>query len=88
MFKFENFKLLRKFLILAVLSGGLFLTIDHTKASGDFCCSICDGPYMECIAYCTALHPNSPGRRQQCIQQECWPPFYSCMQQGVCEPSC
>lgn len=89
MFKFENFKLVRKFLVLAVLSAGLFVTSSTNQAGayGGGCCSTqCDEPWYECIALCQSQFPQSPQWQQQCIQNNCWPPYYFCMQH--CDPGC
>lgn len=89
MFKYFDLKLCRKFLILAVLTGAIFMAGSTSNASsGDFCCSVCDEPYWACIADCQLLFPGSPEKQWSCIQQFCWPDFYWCMQQGVCDPGC
>ena len=85
----SNFKLVRKFLILAVLAAGLFLTSSMNQtsaAAGGGCCFDCDPPHMECIAECHSQFPQSPQWQQQCIQTQCWPSFYFCMQH--CDPNC
>ncbi len=89
MLKYFDPKLFRKFLILAVLLGGLFVaaSINPTKASNTFCCSECDIPHMECIADCYAQYPNDPTQRQQCIQV-CNHLHYLCMRWDDCDPGC
>jgi hypothetical protein len=88
--KYFDLKLYRKFFVLAILLGGLAMAFsgNQAKASGDFCCSVCDEPWMQCIAECDYMFPDSPVKRQACIQQYCWPSYYWCMQQGACDPGC
>jgi hypothetical protein len=90
MLKYLDPKLYRKFLILAVLLGGLFMVsfTNPAKASTTFCCSECDVPHMECIADCNAQYPSDPAARWYCIQHICNPAFYWCMQGDDCDPGC
>lgn len=91
MFKFNNLRLGRKLSILVVLIIGLFFALadNSTKAGATFCCSVCDDPHMECIADCNAAYPNNPSARWSCIQQECNPPWFDCMEHNpVCDPGC
>jgi hypothetical protein len=84
-----KFKLFRKFLILAVLTGGLFLTssINQTGAAvGGGCCLDCDGPHFECVAECQNQFPQSPQWQLQCIQTQCLPLYHFCLRH--CDPSC
>ncbi len=73
MFKFPNLKLYRKFLILAVLLGGLCFTLTAgRKASAE-----CGFPYQPCCVDCQIAHTACqndcyyyfpPGeKRNQCI---------------------
>lgn len=88
MLKVNNFKLLQKFLILAVLAIGLgfSLTIQPTRTEAWGCCSDCDAVHFACIADCNNTYPNNPTKRIQCIQEVCNPPFFSCMRH--CDPNC
>ncbi len=54
MSKFPSLKLYRKFLILAVLLGGLFITASthNAGASTVACCSFCDNNYETCVTGC------------------------------------
>jgi len=88
MFKFANLKLFRKFLILGVLSAGLFMTssLNPANASTTFCCSECDAAQIECVAECNAAYGGSPVKVHACVHSQCNPLFYFCMQQ--CDPNC
>jgi hypothetical protein len=91
MLKLEKFLFIRKLLVLGVLLGGLFLALSNnqTNTSATPCCSTCDDPYYECVAYCNATYPNNSSLRLQCIRQECQPPWFSChYYQGDCDPGC
>jgi hypothetical protein len=54
MFRYPNLKLYRKFLILAVLLGGLFIAASTHKAGASTapCCSFCDNTYDTCTTGC------------------------------------
>jgi len=73
MLKTINLKLYRKFLILAVMIGGLFMVTSINRVSAIPCCSDCQAAYDGCVEAC--YNPN-PGKWQQCINEECNIPAY------------
>ncbi len=84
MLKYFDLKLYRKFLILAVLLGGVFALSSVNKTSAMPCCSECDQNYNACVEAC--YNPN-PGKWQQCINEECNIPLYlNCYHH--CDPYC
>ena len=91
MSKLNDFSFVRKFAVLFVLLSGLFLALSiNTKNTGATpCCSPCDDPYYECLAWCNTTYANNQTLRMQCIQQECIPPWFDChYYQGDCDPGC
>lgn len=88
MFKSENFKVIRTFLILTVLAGGLFIAFSANKTSAGMipCCSDCEAFLDACRADCFAQYPTLPEKRQVCIQQDCLPFYTSCA--AICTMSC
>lgn len=58
MFKSENFKVIRTFLILTVLAGGLFIALSANKTSAGMipCCSDCEAFLDACRADCFAQY--------------------------------
>jgi hypothetical protein len=90
MLKLSDFLFIRKLLVLGILMGGLIfaLSTDQKSASATPCCSICDDPFMECVAYCQTTSSN-PGKVWICVQEECQPAHYSCIHNlGDCDPGC
>jgi hypothetical protein len=83
MFKTTNLKLYRKFLILAVMIGGLFMVASINRVSAIPCCSDCEDARDSCVAAC--YNPN-PGKWNQCVQEECNPPYFACL--SHCDISC
>lgn len=71
----KNFKLVRKFMLLAVMFVGIgFVVSTDTSASAKlFCCSDCDNAYQQCI--------NGGGTPSQCFQENRF-----CFQH--CDPMC
>jgi hypothetical protein len=86
MFRSSYLKLYRKFLILAVLLGGLFIAASvspqHTNAN--FCCMFCPTSYSVCLSSCEAI-ADSPVKYAQCLT-ECDYDYEYC--QEVCTPFC
>jgi len=90
MLKLSDFLFIRKLLVLGILLGGLFfaLSTDQKSVSATPCCSICDDPYLACVAYCQTTSTNQ-GKVWLCIQEECQPAWFSChYHQGDCDPGC
>jgi hypothetical protein len=70
MFRLPRLKLYRKFLILAILSGSLFVTssLNNAAATIPYCCPLwhaCDDEIYGCYVNCNWLI-NNPPRYQQC----------------------
>jgi len=83
MFKFENLKLYRKFLILVVMIGGLFMVTSINRVSAQPCCSECEEAYNWCVDAC--YNPN-PGKWKECIHAECHGPYFYCL--SHCDMGC
>lgn len=81
--KIVNLKLLRKFLILAVLTGGLFMVASSNQISAEGCCSDCEIANDACVAAC--YNPN-PDKWKQCIHAECHGPYWYCL--SHCDMGC
>lgn len=66
MLKYFDSKLYRKFLILAVLIGGLIVvsSINGTRAAAAICCSACDYNYDNCV---TACYNGDPRQFYHCL---------------------
>jgi hypothetical protein len=91
MSKLNDFFFMKKLLVLGVLLGGLFfaLSVSPPASGATACCSVCDEPYYECVAFCNAQYPNNSSLRFQCIRNECQPSWISCHDwQGDCDPGC
>ncbi len=85
MFKFPNLKLYRKFLILAVLLGGLFIAAQSSHISAIPCCSACEEFYINCDYTCFVTTKNE-AQYQACLHADCDPFYNSCM--NNCIMSC
>lgn len=83
MLKTTNLKLYRKFLILAIMVGGLFMITSINRVGAIPCCSDCEEAWDACVAAC--YNPN-PGKWNQCVQEECTGPYFSCL--SHCDISC
>ena len=61
MFRTANLKLYRKFLILAILLGGLFFaaSMPKTSAFAAICCSVCDNNFDTCTNACFGGDPRN-----------------------------
>lgn len=59
MLRSANLKLYRKFLILAVLLGGLMsISSINGRAAAAICCSACDYNYDACVTACDNVPPR------------------------------
>ncbi len=69
--KYFDLKLYRKFLILAVLLGSLFVNFSVNRASAVPCCGplweACDNAYLSCLDYCDYHYQQNPARHAQCV---------------------
>jgi hypothetical protein len=79
-------KLSRRLLILAVLSGGLFVTLvmmpsNSAQATGAKCCSECELDEGLCQAYCQ-IHPTFP------LCAECQDDVRECFRTCNPDPGC
>jgi len=84
MLKFANLRLYRKFLILAVLLGGVFAVTSINKVGAMPCCQACEDNYNACVDACYS--PN-PQKMQECVDRDCNIPFYlNCFHH--CDPFC
>lgn len=92
--KYFDLKLYRKFLILAVLLGGLFVTFSFNRAAATAypCCGprwdACDNTYYDCVAFCDYHYQQNPARHAQCVGI-CQDDLSDCYADAApCNPDC
>lgn len=85
MLKHFDLKLYRKFLVLAVLLGGLFIAAQSSHISAIPCCSACEEFYTNCDYNCFVTTKTEP-QYLACLQAECDPFYNSCI--NHCIESC
>ena len=91
--KYFDLKLYRKFLILAVLLGGLFVTFSFNRAATAYpCCgprwAACDYTYYSCLANCDFQWPQNPPKHALCVGfcEEAWNQCYEDAE--ICDHGC
>ena len=81
MSKFPNLKLYRKFLILAVLLAGLFISSSSANRAGaTLCCDYCQILYVSCMNTCAN---GLPENYESCIVYICEENYIYCG--GFCQ---
>jgi len=77
--KFVNSKISRKLLILAVLSGSLFVFSSLNRVAAIPCCGDhCINEFNACTAYCYSHYANKPYRIPQCLDN-CDEDYQNCL---------
>jgi hypothetical protein len=93
MLKCFDLKLYRKFLILAVLLGSLFVTFSFNRAAAAYpCCgplhAACDATYNSCVDFCDFQWPPNSSRHAKCVGF-CEDDWFQCYADAeICDHGC